>query len=100
MTDPVRNTTMKLTPLGNLNLTGSNCTTRSVDVRNDEVRVLRMAYNNTGIYGLQFQTVKGLLFSYGAGNSWLNGTLARKTIEIDIKNSTYQNAFVGFEGTH
>lgn len=94
MTDTVKGTKLPMNQIGSANITGGTCSTDVIDFKTDQLLFIKVGYNSTGVYGLEFQTFTGKVFVHGT--SVTDKTLSLQTNSLTLVNATISNAFVGF----
>ena len=87
-----------LTQIGSLNETRTNCTIFSFNATTDDLHIIRVYFNTTGVYGIKLQTHNNL--TYAAGVNVKDASLRDVTWGFPPgADNEFTQAFVGFDGT-
>lgn len=65
LTDTETKAVSKLQPIGQLNNTNTSCSRFDIDTTSDYLRIVRIGYNATGVYGVELQTYQNKTGVYG-----------------------------------
>jgi hypothetical protein len=65
LTDIKTDLVTKLQPIGLLNDTNTSCNWFDIDTSSDYLRIVRIGYNSTGVFGIELQTYQNKTGVYG-----------------------------------
>ena len=89
---------MKLSPVGTSTAPNTKCYTFAINTSSDWLRYVRLGYNATGVYGLEFQTQSNRTARFGISLEDPSITRTGVGLQVD-ENGRPDSKIMGFKGT-